>query len=210
MRLGYFPALALILAWSASAQTIVSADQAEGVAAARVAPERYAPAPVDPGPVRALVARLARDGERIEMEEGIGNIYTRMGAADASGRFRNLRVNLVEMPAELAEASRDDLPRQAVMRRSFLRLEATSESWEIDSRTGRGAVHVWIYQVGLEGRLLSVEHQIAPAETGTDGRAVHVEEKVRSYRLAPSDPAARRRWEALAKELLTLGRAIDA
>lgn len=206
--------LVLALALPAAAQTFVSADQADGLEAAaksaRTLREKLTPAAVDPKPVKALTDRLFKDGEQVEMEQGIGNIYTRIGRPDAKGRFKNLQANLVEIPAELAEAPSDSMFRQTVMRRYFSHLEATSESWEVDPETGKGTVHVWVYRVGLEGRLLSVEHQIAPVEPGEDGQAAPVEEKARSYRMAPSDPSVQRRWKRLAKELLTLGRVVEA
>lgn len=206
--------LVLALALPASAQTFVSPDQADGLEAAaksaRTLREKLTPAAVDPKPVKALTDRLFKDGEQVEMEQGIGNIYTRIGKPDAKGRFKNLQANLVEIPAELAEAPSDSMFRQAVMRRYFSHLEATSESWEVDPETGKGTVHVWVYRVGLEGRLLSVEHQIAPVEPGEDGQAAPVEEKARSYRMSPSDPSVQRRWKRLTKELLTLGRVVEA
>ena len=116
----------------------------------------------------------------------------------------------MEIPAELAEVPSDSMFRQAVMRRYFSHLEATSESWEVDPKTGKGTVHVWIYRVGLEGTLMSVVHQIAPVEPGPDGQVGPIEEKARSYRLAPSDPSVQRRWKALSKELMTLGRVVEA
>ena len=165
---------------------------------------------MDPKPVKALTDRLFKDGEQVEMEQGIGNIYTRIGRPDANGRFKNLQANLVEIPAELAEAPSDSMFRQAVMRRYFSHLEATSESWEVDPKTGRGKVHVWLYKVSLDGRLVSVEHQIAPVEPDADGQVAPVESKARSYRMAPSDPSVQRRWKALTKELMTLGRVVEA
>ena len=206
--------LVLALALPASAQTFVSADQADGLAAAarsaRTLREKLTPAAVDPKPVRSLTDRLVKDGEQIEMEQGIGNIYTRVGKPDAQGRFKNIQANLVEIPAELAEVPSDSMFRQAVMRRYFSHLEATSESWEVDPKTGKGTVHVWIYRVGLEGTLMSVVHKIAPVEQGPDGQVGPIEEKARSYRLAPSDPSVQRRWKALSKELMTLGRVVEA
>jgi hypothetical protein len=206
--------MVLALAVPASAQTFVSADQADGLAAAassaRTLREKLSPAPVDPKPVKTLTDRLVKNGEQVEMEQGIGNIYTRVGKPDAKGRFKNLQANLVEIPAELAEAPSDSMFRQAVMRRYFSHLEATSESWEVNPQTGKGTLHVWIYRVGLAGTLISVEHQIAPVEPGADGQAGPVEEKARSYRLAPSDPSVQRRWKALTKELMTLGRVVEA
>ncbi len=206
--------LVLALALPASAQTFVSAGQADDLASAarstRSLREKLTPAPVDPKPVKALTDRLFKDGEQVEMEQGIGNIYTRIGRPDANGRFKNLQANLVEIPAELAEAPSDSMFRQAVMRRYFSHLEATSESWEVDPKTGRGKVHVWLYKVSLDGRLVSVEHQIAPVEPDADGQVAPVESKARSYRMAPSDPSVQRRWKALTKELMTLGRVVEA
>jgi hypothetical protein len=208
------PLLVLALALPASAQTFVSADQADGLAAAaksaRTLREKLTPAAVDPKPVKSLTDRLVKDGEQIEMEQGIGNIYTRVGKPDAQGRFKNIQANLVEIPAELAEAPNDSMFRQAVMRRYFSHLEATSESWDVDPKTGKGTVHVWTYRVGLEGTLMSVVHQIAPVEPGPDGQVGPVEEKARSYRLAPSDPSVQRRWKSFSKELMTLGRVVEA
>lgn len=210
----FLPLLALTLAASASAQSFVSPGDADDLSAATTRASslrrRLIPASVDPAPVKSLFDKLAKDGEQIEMEEGIGNTLTRLGKPDAKGRFKNVQANLVEIPAELAEAPSDSMFRQAVMRRYFSHLEATSESWEVDPATGKGKIHVWIYRVGLEGKLMSVEHQIAPVETGPDGLSSPVEAKVRSYRLAPSDPSVQRRWKNLTKELLALGRVVEA
>ncbi len=210
----HLPLLALALAVPASAQIIVTADQVEAVQAAaarsRALSEKLRPAPVDPKPVQALFDKLSKEGEQIEMEEGIGNTLTRLGKPDANGRFKNLQANLVEIPAELAEAPNDSMFRQAVMRRYFSHLEATSESWEVDPKTGRGKVHVWVYRVGLDGKITSVEHQIAPVEPGADGQASPVESKARSYRLSPSDPSVQRHWRRMTKELMTLGRLVEA
>lgn len=204
----------LALALPVCAQTFVSADQADGLAAAarsaRTLREKLMPATVDPKPVKTLTDRLVNDGEQIEMEQGSGNVYMRIGKPDARGRFKNVQVNLVEISAEFAQTPSDSMFRQAVLRRYFSHLEATSESWEVHPQTGKGTVHIWIYEVGLEGKLMSVEHQIAPVEPGSDGQAVPVEQKARSYRLSPSDPSVQRRWKAFTKELLTLGRVVEA
>lgn len=206
--------LALLLAWPVSAQNFVTPDQADEIAAtsksAKSLSRKLAPAPVDPKPVKALTDRLVKSGEQVEMEQGLGNVFTRIGKPDANGRFKNLQANLVEIPAELAEAPSDSMFRQAVIRRYFSHLEATSESWEVSPKTGKGTVHVWIFRVGLEGKLLSVEHQMAPVTRGADGQDAPVEAKARSYRLSPSDPSVQRRWKALSKELLTLGRVVEA
>ena len=210
----YLPLLLLALALPAAAQTFVTSDQADELDAAtgraNSLRRKLMPSAVDPKPVKSLFDKLAKDGEQIEMEEGIGNTLTRLGKPDAKGRFKNLQANLVEIPAELAEAPSDSMFRQAVMRRYFSHLEATSESWEVNPRTGKGKVHVWIYRVALDGTLMSVEHQIAPVEPGEDGQASPIEEKARSYRLSPSDPSVQRRWKRMAKELLTLGRVVEA
>ncbi|HAZ08890.1 MAG TPA: hypothetical protein DCZ01_10305 [Elusimicrobia bacterium] len=164
------------------------------------------PAPVDPGPVKALFERLARDGERVEMEQAIGNAYTRQGRPDAHGRFQNLQAVLVEVPREFEDKSDDPIFHYAVMRRVFSHLEVTTENWNVDPVTGKGKLHVWSYRLSLDGDLLSVEHQIAPVEPGSDGKAAPIEAKARGYRRSPSDPSVQRRWKRLAEELLTLGR----
>lgn len=208
------PALALALAVPATAQIVVSVEQADAIEAAtaraRTLGEKLRPAAVDPKPVKALFDKLAKDGEQIEMEQGLGNTLTRLGKPDAKGRFKNVQANLVEIPAELAEAPSDSMFRQAVMRRYFSHLEATSESWEVDPDTGKGKVHVWIYRVSLDGVLRSVEHQIAPVAPDADGQATPIEAKARSYRLSPSDPSVQRRWRRMTKELMTLGRLVEA
>ena len=210
----YLPLLALAISMPVAAQSFVNSDQADEIEAAtghaNSLRRKLMPAAVDPKPVKALFDTLAKEGEQIEMEEGLGNTLTRLGKPDARGRFKNLQANLVEIPAELAEAPSDSMFRQAVMRRYFSHLEATSESWEVNPRTGKGKVHVWIYRVALDGKLMSVEHQIAPVEPGEDGQASPIEEKARSYRLSPSDPSVLRRWKRMTKELLTLGRVVEA
>jgi hypothetical protein len=193
--------LALILALPASAQ-FAGTDAEELAAAARRAAaqrEKLRPAAVERTPVEALFSKLAEDGDRIEVENGIGNVLTRIGKPDASGRSRNVQATLVEIPAEAAEEPSDSMMRRAVMRRYFSHLEASSESWSA------GRVDIWRWTVGLDGVLIAVEHQIVPVKDGEPD-----ESNVRGYRMSPSDPSVQRRWKALSKELLTLGKLLEA
>ncbi|UPT75024.1 MAG: hypothetical protein M0D55_04740 [Elusimicrobiota bacterium] len=195
------PLLALVLALPASAQ-FAGTDAEELAAAARRAAamrEKLRPAAVERAPVEALFSKLADEGDQIEVENGIGNVLTRMGKPDAGGRFRNVQATLVEIPAEAAEEPSDSMMRHAVMRRYFSHLEASSESWSA------GRVDIWRWTVGLDGTLIAVEHQIVPVEGGEP-----VEAKLRAYRMSPSDPSVQRRWKSLSKELLTLGKLIEA
>ncbi|MEK7232234.1 MAG: hypothetical protein AAB268_00340 [Elusimicrobiota bacterium] len=208
------PLLVLALALPASAQIFDSAVTVEGLAegadCAHALREKFAPVDVDSEPVQLLARRLAKDGEQIEMEQRIGNIYVRIGKPDERGRLRKLQANLIEIPAETMEAPSDGLLLRAVMHRYFSHLEATSESWAVDSQTGRGTLHIWRYQVSLQGKLMSVEHIIAPLAPGPDGQVAPIEADVRSYRLAPSHTSAQLRWKALAKEMLSMGRLVEA
>lgn len=199
--------LLLVAALPASAQTFVSPDQLEGFAAAadsaRVTREKFSPAPVDPEPVRILRDRLVRNGEQVEMPGAIGNVYMRLGAPDAGGHYENLQINLVEIPAEYAEAPSENMVRRAVMTRYFSHLEATVESWSVNPKTGEGSLEVWVYRVGLGGTLQSVERRTAPVAAGAP-----VEAKADFVRMAPSDRGVQERWRALSKRLLTLGRSV--
>ena len=202
----------VIVAWGslAPAQDFVSKEQIDGVSdaakSAQTLRDRWMPAPVDPEPIKALFSRLSRDGQQVEMEQAIGNAYTRQGRPDAHGRFKNLQAVLVEIPQEFKDSPDHPLVQYTVMRRLFSRLEVTSENWNVDPATGKGRLHVWIYLLSLDGDLLSVVHQIAPVEPGSDGRPSPIETKAQGYRRAPSNPSVQRRWKRLSEELLTLGR----
>lgn len=179
--------------------------------AAQELAKKLAPAAVDAKPVRTLTDRLSKDGVQIQMEEGrIGNAYTRQGAPDARGRFRNIQANLVELPAEAVEPKSDSMVRDLVMRRYFSRLEATSDDWSVDPVTGTGQVQEWHYVISLDGKLIAVEHTIVPVEPVADGVVAPVEAKGRSYRMSPSDPSVQKRWRKFSQELLTLGRVVEA
>ena len=189
-------------------------DQTAEIAAAsdamRALAKKLAPAPVDPRPVAAMTDRLSKDGTQLQMEQGeIGNLLARRAAPDARGRFRSVEANLVELPASAVEEKSESMVRDLVMRRYFSRLEATSDDWNVDPKTGAGRVDEWHYVVSLDGKLLSVEHTIVPVEAVAPGDAEPVVEKGRSYRLSPSDPAVQRRWKKLSAELLTLARTVE-
>lgn len=200
------PLLALILALPAAAQTFVDPTKLDEIDAAlekaAALRERLKPAKVDKEPVQALFEKLSKQGEQIEMEQGIGNVLTRLGTPDAGGRMRNVQATLVEVPAEAVEPQ-DAMVNHAVMRRYFSHLEATSESWDVDAG-GDGRLDVWNWTVGLDGTLISVTHQIAPVKGGAPDEA-----KMRAYRMSPSDPSVQRRWKALTKDLLRLGKLIE-
>jgi hypothetical protein len=207
--------LAAVLASAApvSAQ-VAAADQTADIAAAsdamRALAKKLAPAAVDPKPVSALTDRLAKDGSQLEMTEGeFGNALVRRTSPDARGRFRGISANLVELPADAVEEKSDSMVKDLVMRRYFSRLEATSDDWRVDPKTGAGRVDEWHYVIALDGRLLSVEHTIVPVEVVAPGETAPNEAKGRSYRMSPSDPSVQRRWKKFSKELLTLGKTFE-
>lgn len=204
---------ALLLAVSASAQVQLTPEQADSLAAtqrkAKTLAERLRPAPVDKDTVSALWSKLSKEGDQVAMDEGIGNVLTRFGRPDASGRFKHIQANLIELPAELVEGQDDSMFRQAVMRRYFSHMVATSEAWSVDEKKATGRVDVWVWQISLDGKLIAVEHQIVPLEPGIDGQLAPNELKGRSYMMSPSDPSVQRRWKAFSKELLLLGRTIE-
>jgi hypothetical protein len=206
-------AAALAAAVPASAQ-VASSDQTSDIAAASVSmralAEKLAPAAVDPKPLRSLTDRLSKDGTQLQMEKGeIGNMLARQGAPDARGRFRTVQANLVELPAEAVEEKSESMIRDLVMRRYFSRLEATSDDWAMDPKTGAGRVDEWHYVFSLDGKLLSVEHAVVPIELIAPGVAAPIEAKGRSYRMSPSDASVQRRWRKFSKELLTLGKTVE-
>lgn len=199
----------LAAAAPACAQVVFDASEFAGVQArAKSLRERLAPAAVDPKPVKTLFDRLAKDGEQIESESGMMDAYRRTGAFDAVGRLRNLSVGVVELPDP---ADSDDAPmaRRAVYRRLFSHVEAKNEDVVI-KKDGTGRVDVWEWVLSLDGRLMSVTHAIVPLGPSAPGVIAPVEEKIRAYRMSPSDPAVQRRWNRVVKELLTLGRTIEA
>jgi hypothetical protein len=207
-------AAALASALPVSAQ-VAAPEQSAGLAAAsdamRALVKKLAPAAVDPKLVAALTDRLSKDGTQLKMEEGeIGNLLARQTAPDARGRFRGIQANLVELPAEAVEEPNDSPIRDLVMRRYFSRLEATSDDWRLDEKTGLGRVDEWHYVVSLDGNLISVEHAIVPLEPVGPGASAPIEAKGRSYRMSPSDPSVQRRWRKFSKELLTLGKTVEA
>lgn len=206
--------LALILALPAAAQVVTADQSADAEAAsARAAALRakLKPAPVDPKAVDAIVEKLSKEGQQVVLEDRtIGNVLTMLAIPKEHGGIRNVQATLVELPAETVEGPAKSMYRYAVMRRYFAGLSATSEDWDVDPKTGKGTLHIWVYTVALSGTLMSVEHQTAPVEPGPDGMSRAVEEKARSYRMAPSDPSVQRRWKALTKEMAFLGRVTEA
>ncbi len=206
-------AAALASALPASAQ-VAAADQGADIAAAaksmRALARKLAPADVDPKAVSALSGRLMKEGSKLEMEQGeIGNVLDRRTPPDARGRFREVEANLVEVPAEDVEQGGDSPVRDLVLRRYFSRLEAASDDWRVDPKTGTGRVDEWHYVVSLDGKLLSVEHTIVPVEPLGPGVSAPIEEKGRAYRMSPSDASVQRRWKKFSRELLTLGRTVE-
>jgi hypothetical protein len=194
---------------------VATSDQSAAIGAAseamRSLARKLAPAAVDPKPVRSLTDRLSKDGSQIQLEQGeIGNLLVRQGAPDARGSFRGIQATLVEVPASAVEEKGDSMVRDLVMRRYFSRLEATSADWRVDPKTGEGRVDEWHYVVSLDGKLLSVEHTIVPVELVAPGMSAPVDAKGRAYRMAPSDASVQRRWRKFSKELLTLGRTVEA
>jgi hypothetical protein len=196
------------------AAQVATPDQAADIGAASDAihalAKKLAPAAVDPKPVQALTDRLSKEGSQLEMEQGeIGNLLVRQGAPDARGSFRGIQANLVELPPSAVEEKNDSMIRDLVMRRYFSRLEATSDDWHVDPKTGTGRVDEWHYVVSLDGRLLSVEHTIVPVEAVAAGVSAPNEAKGRAYRMPPSDASVLRRWKKFSKELLTLGKTVE-
>lgn len=203
-------ASALALAVPLSAQ-VATTDQAADLNAAsasmRSLASKLAPASVDPLPVRSLTARLEKDGTQLEMGTGeTANLLVRKSAPDARGTFRSIQANLVELPP--ADDS-TGMVRDLVMRRYFSRLEATSDDWKVDGKTGAGRVDEWHYVVSLDGKLMSVEHTIVPVELVAPGVAAPNEDKGRAYRMSPSDAGVQRRWKRFSRELLRLGRTVE-
>lgn len=193
---------------------VATPDQASDIGAAsdamRSLSKKLAPAAVDPKPVQALTDRLSQDGSQIEMEEGeTGNLLVRQGAPDARGSFRGIQANLVEVPPPGDEEKSGLMVRDLVMRRYFSRLEATSDDWRVDPKSGTGRVDEWHYVVSLDGKLMSVEHTIVPVEAVAPGVSSPNEAKGRAYRMSPSDASVQRRWKKFSKELLTLGKTVE-
>lgn len=205
-------AAALAVAAPVAAQIVVTPQQAAEMGAAsssmRALGAKLAPAAVDTKTVRSLTERLATDGTQIVMEEGeTGNLLVRQSAPDARGSFRNIQANLVEVPPPADDSN--GIVRDLVMRRYFTRLEATSDDWKVDPKTGTGSVEEWHYVVSLDGKLISVERTVVPVEVVAPGVSSPNEAKGRAYRLSPSDAGVQKRWKKFSKELLTLGRTVE-
>jgi|GEM_PF-2720653 len=211
-------AAALLAAVSASAQ---SADQpsqalpdamADALQAARAVSAKMAPAPVDPKPVAELFERLANDGAQVETQYGTEQAYERLGIPDSRGRSQKLHVGVVETGGPAAEAedgTGDSMYRDLVLRRYFASLEAQSEDWSV-GKDGSGKIDVWHYSVSLDGRLIGVEHDVVPLALGPDGKSAPDPAHARVTRVSPSDKAVQKRWKALTKKLLQLGRTAEA
>lgn len=200
---------ALLAAAPSSAQVVFDASALAKVRdGARSLRERLAPAAVDPGPVSKLFGRLAKDGEKIESERGMKDVYQRMGSFDAFGRLRNLSVAVVELE-DPADAEDAPTARHAVYRRFFSRMEARNEDVSM-KEDGTGRVDIWDWIVALDGRLMSVTHTIVPLAPSAGGSVELHDGEARAYRMSPSDPAVQRRWNRVVKELLTLGRTVSA
>lgn len=207
-------AAAFAAAVPVSAQVAVTSSQLADLSAAtrkaRSMAERLKPAAVDPAPVSALMDRLSKDGTQLQTQEGeIVNALERRTAPDPRGRFRGVQASLVELPPEAVEGPNDSPIRDLVMRRYFSRLEATSDDWRVDPKTGVGRVDEWHFVVSLDGRLLSVEHTIVPVKPVGPGRAAPILDEARAYRMAPSDRFVQRRWKKFSRELLTLGKTVS-
>jgi len=212
-----FLAAALLAAVSASAQSADPSDVLPGamgdaLEAARAAGAKMAPAPVDPKPVAELFERLAKDGEQIQTEDGTEDAYQRFAIPDKSGSRLNLRVGVVETGAPAAESedgTGDSMYRDLVMRRYFTSLEAQSEEWSV-GKDGSGKIDLWHFSVSLDGRLISVEHDVVPLALGPDGKSAPDSAHTQVTRVSPSDKAVQKRWKALTKKLLLLGRTSQA
>jgi Mn-dependent DtxR family transcriptional regulator len=207
-----FFAAALAAAVPASAQfegDIDAADIAAAVRSARGLARRLAAAAVSPVPVSALVSRLAKDGKPSRGDDDeIRLTLESETAPDAAGRHRRAEAYLVEIPAEDAEPAAESDVEPLVYRRYFNRIEATCADWSVDPASGAGSVDEWHFTVAPGGVLLAVDHTIVPVARGASGASAPEPDRMRSYRLPPSDPAARRRWESFARELLTLRPAV--
>lgn len=208
-------AAVLLSAVSASAQVqspgqpldILPDAMRDAMEAARAESAKMAPAPVDPKPVSELFERLAKDGAQIETQDGTQDAYQRFGFPDKRGNRQNLQVGVVETggPAQAADESGDSMFRDLVMRRYFTSLEAQSEDWSV-GKDGTGRVDIWHYSVSLDGKLVGVEHNVVPLGKGPDGALQPVYAQAKISRMSPSDKSVQKRWKALTKKLLQLGR----
>jgi hypothetical protein len=211
-----FFAAALAAAVPASAAFEGDIDPADVAAAARAArghardvARRLAAAAVSPAPVWALVSRMAKDG-RSSGAAGDELRLTLEGetAPDAAGRHRRVEAYLVEIPAEQAEDLGGPGADPLEQRRYFNRIEATGAGWSVDPATGEGSVDEWHFTVAPNGVLLAADYTTVPVARAASGVPAPVPERMRSYRLPPSDAAVRRVWESLAHELLALPAAV--
>lgn len=208
-----FPLFAvLLLSTAASAQVTVTAEQSEALDASAATTkswkERLTPASVDPKAVRSLSDKLMKDGQQLQMQDGTIANSMAVGFTKKDG-LRNVTASLIELPAEAVEPQQG-MVRFAVLRRYFSSLNASTEDWKVDPKTGKGMVHVWIFTVSLDGKLTAVIHQLSPVAPGADGTVAPVEGKAREYRMAPSDPSVLRRWNRLTKDMVWAGRVVEA
>jgi hypothetical protein len=216
MKHALFPLLLLAAAAArAAAQTAAPAPSvelpdalAQALSGVQDSKARVVPAKVDPKPVAALFDRLAKDGEQIETAYGTQDAYSRDGQIDKHGRAQDLQVGVVELPdpSDADDGSGGPRYRNLVIRRVFSTLEAESKEWSF-KKDGTGRVDVWHFTVSLDGYLLSVTHDRIPMAVGPGGEPQILVEKTTTESPAPSSRSVLRRWKALTKKLLTLGRA---
>jgi hypothetical protein len=206
---------ALVCAVSASAQVSGSPDNGFGDAFSALKSfqaqnAKLAPAPVDPKPVAELYDRLAKDGDRVEMTDGVQKfveyVYDLTGSPDKQGRFQNLHVAIE--PSDPDAASRGQPVQDLVLRSAYSALEAQSEDWTV-GKDGSGHGEIWHFIVSADGRLLRVDRLTVPLKPGPDGKPSFELSKQVSTLLSPSDKSVQNRWKALVKKLLTLGPKVE-
>ncbi len=191
--------IAAVLACAAPASAqVAAADQVADIAAVsaemRAVAKKAAPAVVDPSSVAVLIDRLAKYGT-----------IERRARMDALGRSHGIRMVLVEVPAKSVEGASRSKFSDLLLRRYFSRLEAQSDDWSVDPRTGAASIDAWKFIVSLDGKLLAVENVTVPVDLFAPGGPKAGQGRV-GARVPPSHPEAQRRWKRLFDELLTLGK----
>lgn len=199
----------LLAAASAHAQLVADPGQVQAVKdSLKSYKQALAPAQADRKVAAILYERLARDKRMDGVEDEDGNIVhpqTEVGKPDKKGRRQDHSIALVEIPLperplDPAEPNIVDL----VERHLYSHLIGRLERWT-PLAEGEYEVDVWEYVVSLDGKILSVVHEVlvgvpldAEGFLADPGRSS-------SVRMSPSDPSVLKRWKRMSERFLRLG-----
>ncbi|MBI3552334.1 MAG: hypothetical protein HY077_07435 [Elusimicrobia bacterium] len=198
-------AIALLLAaipvW---AQVDAPKDQLDALnAQLRGFKQRLAPVKIDRASVDTLFDRIAKDPE---------SNFTKSSppAADGSVEILSVSLNEVDGPPEKgADMGGGFAVRDLIYRRYFTHMEAVSQKIT-PAKNGRTSIDEWKYIIGLDGSLSIVTHNVMIGKMKAADQLEVDKAKSKSYRMSPSDPSVRSRWQKMQEQLLKMGRTVQA